>query len=62
MYIDGHNVRCKKEERENESFFFLKKKTNSNDFTMHKTIPFKFGIAVAVVVLIWKKLFYKKYF
>jgi hypothetical protein len=52
MYIDGHNVRCKKEERENESFFFIKKKTNSNDFTMHKTIPFKFGIAVAVVVLI----------
>jgi len=25
MYIDGHNVRCKKEERENESFFLLKK-------------------------------------
>jgi hypothetical protein len=26
MYIDGHNVRCKKEERENETFFFYKKK------------------------------------
>jgi hypothetical protein len=42
----------RKKKGKTKHFFFIKKKTNSNDFTMHKTIPFKFGIAVAVVVLI----------
>jgi hypothetical protein len=42
-------VRKKKGKR---IIFFYQKKNKFNDFTMHKTIPFKFGIAVAIVVLI----------
>jgi len=40
MYIDGHNVRCKKEERENESFFFIKKKENQIPMILPYTKPF----------------------
>jgi hypothetical protein len=39
MYIDGHNVRCKKEERENESFF-LSKKENQIPMILPYTKPF----------------------
>jgi len=38
--------------------YLWKKKFNENNFAFKSV----FGIAVAVVAVVWKKLFYKKYF
>jgi len=43
MYIDGHNVRCKKEEgKMNNIYIYIYiyiYKSNPDDFAQHKTIP-----------------------
>jgi hypothetical protein len=40
----------------------MKERKKKKSIALCKTVMCVFGIAAAVVVVVWKKLFYKKYF